>query len=209
MESVPIPPNKMEFLSDLLKQTGPLPDFDYHKDLLAEGKYSSYPPNIQVAIREMIRESALNKHGFDQQKWYSPAKEEGDDDRPKFLRGIVIGRDKHNEKIYRGKLEESPDKQYIEPLIVKPVYTAYDWHHLAYWRLGPLQDFDLTSSGCLVIPEAGVFLFKEEVERLKEGETVTPKHWGGFSGWGIFLNKLDTYHLEDGNLFRVWAYLTD
>ena len=199
----------IELSERLLQEVGSVDNLRFHLYAYAPTKLSPLIPDYSTAVRELIRGAALEKHGFDRSKWYSPAKEEGDDDSPKFLRGILIGREHDNKRIFRGKLDDSPDKQHVRDLLLRPIHTAYEWHNVAYWKLGPFDAFETTPGGYLVIVDAGVFLFKDEIQKLCSGETVTLKYWGGFNSFGFLENILDTYQVRDGQLFRVWARLTD
>ncbi|MEW5908114.1 MAG: hypothetical protein AB1643_02985 [Patescibacteria group bacterium] len=193
----------------LLQEVGGLHNLRFYLSTDAPTKLNPLIPDYSAGVREMIRHVALQKHGFDWSKWYSPAREEGNDHSAKFLNGIVIGRGPDNKRIFRGKLDDSPNRQHVRALLLRPIHRAYEWYDVAYWNLGLLDTLKTASSGYLVLVNAGVFLFKDEMQKLHLGETVTPKYWGGLNDWGIVEDELDTYQVRDGQLFRVWAHLLD
>lgn len=169
-------------------------------------KLNPLVPDMPTAIREIIRKAALQEAGY---KWSNPAKEEGDDDSAKFLSGIVIGRDSSNQKIFRGNIKKAPAA--VSELLRGPNHLAYNWYNVAYWDLGDFETLlqSVAPTGYLLIKGAGVLLFSDEVERLKNGEVVTPIYWGGLNELGIVEDMLDTYAVRDGKLYRVWAHLID
>lgn len=199
----------VELSERLLQEVGGVRNLRFYLNPESPTKFNPLIPDSSTGVREMVRHAALQKHGFDWSKWYSPAREEGDDHSAKFLNGIVIGRGPDNKRIFRGTLDNSPDKQHVRTLLLRPIHRAYKWYDVAYWNLGPFDILKTTPNGYLVLVDAGVFLFKDEMEKLHSGETVTPKYWGGLNSWGIVEDKLDTYRVSNGQLFRVWAHLLD
>lgn len=210
MKSFPVPPDKIGFIEQLIEEIGGLPDFEFHEDHYAEQKYNNHmASDAEQSITEAVRYAALVHYGFEPAKWKPPYKQEGDDGRPKFLNEIIIGRDKRNEVIFRGKLQDSPHREVVKDLLKDPPNKTYDWYHAVYWNLGPLNKLKYNKKGCLINTETKVFLFRREVEKLREGQEVTPRYWSGISSLRFYMNELDTFGIDRGNLFRVYAYLID
>lgn len=160
------------------------------------------------AVRGIVRFATLQRAGS--AGIGNPAKEEGDDSTAKFLRQIVIGRDITNQRIFRGKLDESPDVAPVNDLLLPPINRAYEWHHVAYWNLGDFQDLldRFAPDGYLVIPETETLLFTDEIEMLQADLDVTVTYRGGL-GFGFLTNNLDIYGVRNKTLYRVWAQLID
>jgi len=193
----------MNLAEQLLQEVGGVPTLHFYLDTFSPAELNPLVPNYSAGVREMIRCAALEKHGFDRRKWY-PIKEHGE-----FFHGFVIGRGPDNKIIFKGKLDDSPDKKHVRALLSETIHRCYEWDDVVYWNLGLFNTFKTAPNGFLVFVKAGVFLFKDEVEKLNSGKTVTPEYWGGLNDWGIVEDRLDTYQVRNGQLFRVWAHLLD
>ena len=167
--------------------------------------------NYTEIVRGMIRVAALQREDFKWHNWHNHAREEGDDGSAKFLSGIVIGRNAKNQRIFRGNLEDSPEKQHVKALLKEPINFHYQWHDVAYWNLDKFQELQkqITPGGILVLQESGILLFSDELKKLSKGEEVITREIGGLNNFGFISNELDIYQVRDGNLYRVWAHLSD
>ncbi len=159
-------------------------------------EFNPLVPDMPTGIREIIRIAALEEAGCELIN-------------PEFFSGAVLGRDIDNKKIFRGNIKETP--AVISDLLQKPIHLAYDWDRIAYWDLGDFEALlqSLSPTGYLLIEKVRVLLFSDEIARLNNGEVVTPIYWGGLNSLGIVEDKLDTYAVRDGRLYRVWAHLID
>lgn len=198
-----------ELAEKLLNEVGELPNVNFSLGQGFPTQFSDDIPDRPTAIRGIIRDATLMREEF---KLGNPGREETDLGTVSLFRwsDTVIGRDVSNEKIYRGHIDKSPAAEYIKELIIKPVMVAYKWQDVAYWDLGNFNQLrsQLNPRQCLLITECGVMLFSDELKQLSRGEKVLAKDFGGL-GMGWITSSLDTFGVFDGNLYRVWASLSD
>lgn len=159
----------------------------------------------QMGIRELIRSIVLEKSGFDRGKWA---------DKRKLSNLPLVWmeiRDVKNEHLFTGELKEMPNSQSILNLAGEPNFFNYDWQYLIMWELGDFEHLmsETHKNGYLVLAEAGVVLFADELEKLQSGETITTLHGSGFERLGFLAEEKNVYKVVDNNLVRVSASLSD
>lgn len=159
----------------------------------------------QMGIRGFIRAIVLEKSGFDGEKWAEKRKVSN-------LPSVWLEiRDVKNEHLFTGEPNDVPNSQSILDLAGEPDFYNYNWQYVIMWELGDFKQ--LTSkvheNGHLVLTEAGVVLFADELEKLQSGETVTTLHASGFEHFGWLNEEKDVYKVVDNNLVRVNASLSD
>lgn len=176
--------------------------------------------NRSVSVREIIRLAALNEAGFERgnpariegRRTVKPGKGKGRGkiDIWKYLNGIIVGRDISNEVIFEGNIKKAPlvISKLLPKLLQKPKCRGHhQWQDVVYWNLGNIGRLfpRLNAMDYLLIPEPGVMLFLDELQRLKKGETITPLYIGELNEQGLGESKLISYAIRNGNLYKVWA----
>jgi len=153
---------------------------------------------IEKGVRELVRGTALEEAGCQVTNLY------------RFREiGFIIVRDINNEVISKESIKNLPKE--ISELLIPPPHLHYDWNCAIWWKLGNFERLlsqYATENGCLLIPNALLMIFPDEIQDLRKGKTIIPQHWSGIEY--ILKGSLDTFGIDEkGNLNRVWAYFLD
>jgi len=202
---ITLPVSQHPLAVTLLEEVGNLAkhQFTYADDECCPSRYGF--PDAVNHVRTRIRDAVLAERA---QRSNRRLYESGES--AVFLSNkTIIGADNQNNVIYKGKLDECPDTTVVNELLVEPLYMAYTWHQVTYWKLGDFNKLleKATKAKYLLLKKAGVLLFSDELVQLQEGKIVTPYHWGGVFGW--LMEELDTFAVRNQELYRVQAHLSD
>ena len=113
------------------------------------------------------------------------------------------------EQVFVGDIDKAP----------VPLREALSWnwyaqrtngggfHHIYGWNLGEWEKIAKSplNKGTVTFPKAPAALFFDEVEALKDGEQRLVLNESG----NMYQVQYDTYFINDGNLFRVYAEMSD
>ncbi len=192
---------ELEIANKLVREVGHLSSIViFSCDYNFPTKFHDDIPSRDVAIREIIRSAALEKRcGLSRKSLFEDVSYK-----------VIVGRDINNRKFFKGEIDDCPDKEIVQALLLPPVHKAYEWHDVVYWKLGNFHKLcgNVESSGCLIIPKVKVLLFSDEMKKLCRNETVTPVYWGGL-GSGYIVDQLDTFSVKNDCLYRIKALMTD
>lgn len=176
---------------------------EFFLSALAPTEFNPNIPSPAVATRELIRRAALEKYLSEKEMKKESVFEYND---VSYFRKMLVGKDIENKEIFKGKLNNCPDKEAVSDLLVPPINRSYEWEHITYWKLGNFNN--IQPSGFLIIPKVRVLLFSDELKKLSEKKDVTPIHWAGL-GLGYLTINLETFGVREGYLYRIKALITD
>jgi len=106
----------------------------------------------------------------------------------------VVGKDSDNEIFFQKDFRESPSVILEMISESKKDSSLINWKNIIYWNLGNFKK-SAEKSG-LWLDKTGVLLFREEVERLEEGQVINVKDWD---------KEFRAYVVENGNLHKIWG----
>lgn len=174
-----------------------------------------------ISARELIRLAILDEAGF---KKTNPArikgrlavkpgkgKGKGKIDIWKYLRDIVVGRNKNNELIFEANIKKAPVviSDMLSTVLKKPKHIGHlYWQELVFWKLGNLEELTslLGDVGYLLIVKTGTVLFPDEIKKLQSGEIVVTRNWGGINDQDIGESELIAYAVRKGELYKIQAH---
>ena len=135
-------------------------------------------------LRETVRNNILKQEGYDSN--YLAGK--------KIPEKILVGIDSDNEIFFTRDINESPSV--ISEMLAesKKDLSSINWKHMIYWNLGKFKESAKING--VWLNEPGILLFREEMERLEDGEIINTKDWN---------QQINSYVVENSILHRVWG----
>lgn len=200
-----VPEKDLEIASKLMKQVGITSADIVRITGQTSLRFTKDLHTPEMGIRGFLRGILLERAGFDNEKWSEKRKISN-------LPSVWVEvRNASNEQLSTGEPNNVAESKLIIELAGERNFYNYDWQYLIMWNLGDFTK--LTSKaekeGYLVLPEAGVVLFTDELQALKSGEPLITLHASGFARFGWLNEDKDVYKVIDNNLVLVNASLSD
>lgn len=167
------------------------------------------PHSTLSAIRRFARSQILeNVAGQEAHLRYFPSSAYSDHETHVFYPNVLCF-DQEGKAIFRGNIEDSP----------LPIREALLWssfgertqakgfHHIYGWNLSELSKItsQTNGKGFIALPEAPALLFFDEIEALKQGADRLILG----DATNLLGASYEALFVKDGQLYRVYAYMTD